>query len=303
MFAPSSIITSIKNPRTPFTKGANASNGLIFTVDGYVHPYANRFSFNLHIGGPEGNIALHVDHRFDQRCIVRNTRRDGAWENEERHSDIPLSQGNSFKMQVLVESQRFMIAYNQRHFCEFYHRLPFYAIDTVNIQGDVEILNYQESTSQPQFPTQPPPPPPYPQFFTAQQSSKERIYDIPQGLWNGRQIFLSGTPLGGTFSLDLMSHRNASDIGFHLSIRVDSDEVVFNSFKGGSWQAEIRPRNLHFMYRVPFTLTISAYPSEYQVCLDNTFVAMFPVRHINPSALQVLRINETSNVQISEINF
>ena len=116
MFSVASLPVNIISPRIPFIKGVTPANGLIFSIQGYVQPYAVRFSFNLHLGGCNGNYALHIDHRFDELCIVRNTSRYNAWEQEERHGCMPLRHGEHFTLKVLIEDSRFLIAYNDIHF-------------------------------------------------------------------------------------------------------------------------------------------------------------------------------------------
>lgn len=295
MFQPS---TTVHIPPVPFIIGTQVSNGHIFTMNGYVPPHGKRFAFNLFISGSNGDCALHVDHRFDESCIVRNSRRSGVWQWEERQGNgMPISKAVRFSLQVLVEPTRFMIGYDGVHYCEFQHRLPFNAIDTCRIVGDIAIMSYQESTTTPQDAIQ--------QTCTGEREHEtDLVYDIPQGLWNGRQIFILATPLGGTFAFDLLPHRGADNRGFHLACRIDSNDIVFNTLIiGKGWQKEIRPRNLRFKRGRRFSLSITPIQNEFEVRLDNVAVAMFPVRHLSPSNLKVLHIRTGANVDIHEVKF
>lgn len=72
-----------------------------------------RFSINLVTAS--GDIALHVNPRFDVGNTVFNTFRDGEWENEETVERLPVQQGQNFEAMILVEEMGYKVLLLLRH--------------------------------------------------------------------------------------------------------------------------------------------------------------------------------------------
>lgn len=66
-----------------------------------------RFSINLVTGC--GNIALHVNPRFDGGHVVYNTLREGDWGDELRTDGVPVEQGQNFEAMILVEQMCYKV--------------------------------------------------------------------------------------------------------------------------------------------------------------------------------------------------
>ncbi|CAH2226881.1 jg465, partial [Pararge aegeria aegeria] len=101
-----------------------------------------RFAINLQCGpntDPRDDIALHLNFRFVEMCIVRNHLSAMSWGVEETNGGMPLGRGDQFEALVLCEPQSLKVALNGQHFCEFPHRLPHQRITHFTIDGDVMV--------------------------------------------------------------------------------------------------------------------------------------------------------------------
>ncbi|KAK8782056.1 hypothetical protein V5799_016604 [Amblyomma americanum] len=81
--------------------------GTVIDLAGKVIRNHNRFHINLETG--TGEIALHVNPRFDEGEVVFNTLRNGRWEREERVGRLPVQQGCSFEAMILVEEMGYKV--------------------------------------------------------------------------------------------------------------------------------------------------------------------------------------------------
>ncbi|XP_066995936.2 32 kDa beta-galactoside-binding lectin isoform X3 [Anabrus simplex] len=97
---------------THLSKGFLPGSRLI--IKGRVQDDADRFAVNLQ-GGPIvphdiiSDIILHINPRFYEDTIVRNTCRNGIWGCEEREGDLFFSQGQEFILYINCERRGFKI--------------------------------------------------------------------------------------------------------------------------------------------------------------------------------------------------
>ncbi|GBP27137.1 Galectin-4 [Eumeta japonica] len=99
-----------------------------------------RFAINLQCGpntDPRDDIALHINFRFPECCVVRNHLSTMSWGPEETAGGLPINRGESFEALILCEPNSIKIALNGIHFCEFIHRLPYQRITHITVDGDV----------------------------------------------------------------------------------------------------------------------------------------------------------------------
>lgn len=90
-------------------------------------------------GSQSRDIALHINPRFPQNYIVRNSRVKDIWGIEEIASPLPFSleRGKSFNIQILVITNTFFISINGRHFAGFVFRIPVKLVNCIEVKGDV----------------------------------------------------------------------------------------------------------------------------------------------------------------------
>nr|XP_005597664.1 galectin-9 isoform X6 [Equus caballus]XP_008520812.1 PREDICTED: galectin-9-like isoform X3 [Equus przewalskii] len=232
------------NPVVPFSGiiQGGLQDGLQITVIGTILPFnGTRFAVNFQIGSSDNDIAFHFNPRFENGgYLVCNTKQNGCWGREERKMHLPFQRGSPFELIFLVQSSHFQVMLNGSPFVQYPHRVPFHRVDTLSINGIVQLfsISFQRQTmihTPLSAPQQMYPPMP---FFTS----------IPGGLYPSKRIFVSGTvlPSAQRFHINL---RSGSDIAFHLNPRFDENTVVRNTHVNGSWGHEERS----LCGKMPFT--------------------------------------------------
>uniref|UniRef100_A0A1W2Q6D2 Galectin n=1 Tax=Rattus norvegicus TaxID=10116 RepID=A0A1W2Q6D2_RAT len=112
-------------------------------ISGVVLPDAKRFHINLRCGG---DIAFHLNPRFNEKVVVRNTQINNSWGPEERSlpGRMPFNRGQSFSVWILCEGHCFKVAVDGQHICEYYHRLKNLPdINTLEVAGDIQLTHVQ----------------------------------------------------------------------------------------------------------------------------------------------------------------
>ncbi|CAL1294161.1 unnamed protein product, partial [Larinioides sclopetarius] len=115
-------------------------NGKMIEIDGMVPYGAQRFEINLNTGfDSSSDRALHISVRFDQHCVVRNSYEMGCWNVEEKNGSFPFSTGREFTLMIMAEMGFYRIAVNGQHCWEFNHRLPMERVNSISVDGSVQI--------------------------------------------------------------------------------------------------------------------------------------------------------------------
>ncbi|KAM5308394.1 galectin-9-like isoform 6-T6 [Glossophaga mutica] len=113
------------------------------TVSGTVLPSAQRFHINLLSGS---DIAFHLNPRFNENTVVRNTQINGSWGPEERGLPraMPFSRGQGFLVWIVCEGHCFKVAVNGQHLFDYNHRLKnLLAINNLEVAGDLQLTHVQ----------------------------------------------------------------------------------------------------------------------------------------------------------------
>lgn len=112
-------------------------------VVGTILPNAKRFHINLRSGS---DIAFHLNPRFDENAVVRNTQVRGSWGSEERQllRPMPFRRGQSMSVWIMCDSYCFKVAVDGQHLLEYNHRLKnLAAINNLEVNGDVQLTHVQ----------------------------------------------------------------------------------------------------------------------------------------------------------------
>ncbi|XP_005402983.2 PREDICTED: galectin-5-like [Chinchilla lanigera] len=115
----------------------------VISVSGIVLHHAKRFHINLHAGT---NIAFHLNPRFNENTVVRNTQIRGSWGSEERSLpvNIPFIPGHSFKVEIICEAHCYRVAVDGQHLLEYTHRIKdLAAINALEVTGDIKLTDVQ----------------------------------------------------------------------------------------------------------------------------------------------------------------
>ncbi|KAM5273465.1 galectin-9 [Ctenodactylus gundi] len=115
----------------------------VITVAGTVLPNAQRFHINLRCGS---DIAFHLNPRFKENIVVRNTQIRGSWGVEERNLPIrmPFSRGQNFLVEIVCEGHCLRVAVGGQHLFEYVHRLKdLKSVNNLEVAGDVQLIHVQ----------------------------------------------------------------------------------------------------------------------------------------------------------------
>uniref|UniRef100_A0AAR2JZA3 Galectin n=1 Tax=Pygocentrus nattereri TaxID=42514 RepID=A0AAR2JZA3_PYGNA len=109
--------------------------GLALFFQGVVPSDSDSFTINLKTGQRSvDDIAFHFNPRVGTPSVVRNTFRNGQWQNAEETSGGPFVRGGAFDL--------FMVIVNGYVFCMYWHRMPVESVSAVNIHGDIFMTNF-----------------------------------------------------------------------------------------------------------------------------------------------------------------
>lgn len=89
-----------------------------------IAPDNGNFVVNIFSGSNPHDILLHFNPRFDERCVVRNSRLAGSWGPEERHGKLVFKQGKKFNIMVTAQPDCFLVMVDDEEFCRFRYRFP-----------------------------------------------------------------------------------------------------------------------------------------------------------------------------------
>lgn len=261
----------VREPTTPYSEAI--PNGLaigkqIF-IRGVLLPNADWFSFNLEGGG---NTVLHVNPRFNQNCIVRNSK-IGAWGPEERHGSFPFSHNGTFEIIILVEEDKYRIAINGKHWCDYQHRVSFQEVTHLSIKGDLQIQKITYSggfnanhkhVNKPSLP-----------FCTDFQPKKGTIIQIRGDVPNH----------SGRFEIDVQDGPGVQpgNMQLHFNPRFDDPHtpepvVVRTNRHCGGWGNEERHGGSPFRRGESFEIIILVEDSEFKVAVNGRHFTEFQHR-------------------------
>nr|AFE55710.1 tandem-repeat galectin-9 [Rhodeus uyekii] len=302
------------NPRVPFSGPIQGGlqDGKSIIISGRVLPGANRFHVNLQCGSHAGaDVALHFNPRFESTgYVVNNTYQNRNWGSEERKFESPFPQGQTFTLQILVAQDAYKISTNGRHFVDYRHRIPFTLVDTVSVEGMVELNSVAFQNPAPYLPPQPA----FPGFIPAQPGYQPQYamppgcgfpaypaapaapaYTIPYktvingGLHPGKNIVIHGVinPNASRITFNL---RYRSGIALHYNPRFDEKVVVRNTNQMESWGSEERFGGMPFQRGQPFQVTISCNPNHYNVFVNGKQAHTYKHRYANLRDIDILEI-------------
>nr|3WV6_A Chain A, Galectin-9 [Homo sapiens]3WV6_B Chain B, Galectin-9 [Homo sapiens] len=283
------------SPAVPFsgTIQGGLQDGLQITVNGTVlSSSGTRFAVNFQTGFSGNDIAFHFNPRFeDGGYVVCNTRQNGSWGPEERKTHMPFQKGMPFDLCFLVQSSDFKVMVNGILFVQYFHRVPFHRVDTISVNGSVQLsyISFQHMT--PAIPPMMYPHPAYPMPF---------ITTILGGLYPSKSILLSGTvlPSAQSFHINLCS---GNHIAFHLNPRFDENAVVRNTQIDNSWGSEERslPRKMPFVRGQSFSVWILCEAHCLKVAVDGQH--LFEYYHRLRNLPTINRLEVGGDIQLTHV--
>lgn len=291
-----------------------AKVGDIFTLRGQIPPWSEKFVLNLATGLlPEDDLALHVNPRFGESAVVRNSRKGGKWGDEEREGPFPLIAGSAFELSVEVLEGGYRILVDGNHVADFEHRLPVKKVKYLVVEGDVAVDDVHIESLDTEMRReladhwelyQPPEPPKevlqvgdvVPELMSEAMTYYEPKMELlspmtpvcqrlPEVMVPGRLVIVSGVvePNPTRFHVNLQTDvGDTADVGLHLNPRFDTSprSVVLNSRDQDRWQQEVQvpADKCPFMAGAPFEIQVHCQEDKYRVLVNSCFLADFPHR-------------------------
>ncbi|TDG48153.1 hypothetical protein AWZ03_005328 [Drosophila navojoa] len=119
--------------------------GHSYLITGRALPDAYRFVINFVL--ENNDVALHINPRFDEKCVVRNNQVRGSWVREERESTLPFlfRRGEYFAIQVLVTQSCYLMSFNGHHMEPFVHRMPYDKVRYLEVLGCADDIRIHRS--------------------------------------------------------------------------------------------------------------------------------------------------------------
>ncbi|XP_017576081.1 stonustoxin subunit beta-like [Pygocentrus nattereri] len=117
--------------------------GLALFFQGVVPSDSDSFTINLKTGQTDrDDIAFHFNPRVGTPSVVRNTFRNGQWQNQEETSGGPFVKGGAFDLFMVVKPEGYEVIVNGYVFCMYWHRMPVESVSALNIHGDIFMTNF-----------------------------------------------------------------------------------------------------------------------------------------------------------------
>nr|BAF43802.1 galectin [Ornithodoros moubata]BAF49629.1 galectin [Ornithodoros moubata] len=301
--------------------------GTVIELHGRIHN-TKRFAINLET--KDGDIALHINPRFDCNHVVLNSFRGGKWEMEE-HAPLTIAQGQDFSCMILVEKMEYKMAFNGQHLTSFKHRILFSLVDVLTVDPGVTVHKVDQK---PPMDVSPPmqiapsmPPgvapamligggmPPQPTMQVMPSPAQEPTFNPPtpfccqlaQGCYPGLLIYISGRPYAepDRFNIDLTCGPHAvpgSPVAFHWNPRFYEKSVVRNSFLDEGWGVEEREgRGFPYEAGVHFDMIIQVLHDRINVAVNGQHYAEF--RHRLQPISQITHLRIEGDVVIASVRF
>ncbi|XP_020818839.1 galectin-9-like isoform X4 [Phascolarctos cinereus] len=141
---PNPVLTNMLYPvpySTPIFGGFYPSRNII--VSGIILTTADKFTINLRCGS---DIAFHLNPRFKENAVVRNTQINYSWGPEERGlpRSMPFARGQSFSVQIICEIHCLKVSVNGLHQFDYQHRIKnLGSINQLEVLGDIQLTQVQ----------------------------------------------------------------------------------------------------------------------------------------------------------------
>ncbi|KAK7944589.1 hypothetical protein WMY93_000317 [Mugilogobius chulae] len=290
------------NPMVPFsgTILGGLAPGEMLLIQGTVPSDVDRFQVDLTCGSsskPRADVAFHFNPRVKKGCVVCNSLLRESWGREEIHKVMPLRAGAAFELVILVQSDVYKVAVNGAHLLDYKHRVELQRVDTLLIQGKVQVQAIAVMPNQSVVPS------PEPQTIKSTESSPtlcaKRNLTVPfraeieKGLSPGRSITIKGRTNANAQSLCLnLRVGGTSSIALHLNPRVKQKEFVRNSFLLDCWgPEEKKSKNFPFGPDQYFEMIVLCEASQFRVAVNGAH--QFDYKH---------RVQDLSRVSLLELS-
>ncbi|XP_035240194.1 uncharacterized protein LOC118209143 [Anguilla anguilla] len=280
---------------TPLPSGLKPGTAVIF--QGVLPSESNRFSIDLQCGETEGcDTAFQFQPQLEpEEVVVCNSFQNGSWETEERLTEMPFRKGEDFELVYNITAEGYQVKVNGQQYHMFKHRIPVEQVRALLVAGNVSVPAVHIIEGEP---------------FIMEETAFETVVicapyvmPIPGGFKEASSVNFRGSIPEGipSFSIDLQcGEADGSDTALRFNPQFEPAEaVVFNSFRGGSWETEERVDAMPFRRGESFEVTFHITPEGYQVKVNGAELHMF--KHRIPVE-QVSAVKIVGNVTVETVN-
>ncbi|XP_072295817.1 galectin-8 isoform X2 [Eucyclogobius newberryi] len=299
---------SFSNPRQTFVKPMIPFSGTILgglvpgemlLIQGTLPSDADSFQVDLTCGSsarPRADVAFHFNPRVKKGVVVCNTLLKELWGPEEIHKVRPLKPGAAFELVILVQSDAYKVALNGAHLVQYKHRVELQRVDTLLIQGKVQVqaiavLPKQNTDSSSEAQTLKP----------TESNNVPFRAEILKGLSPGRSITIRGRTTANAqyLVLDLLVGASSS-IALHLNPRLKRRHFVRNSFLFDSWGPEERHlQDFPFSPAQYFEMIVQCDPGQFRVAVNGTH--QFEYKHRVQDLSRITALDLSGDITLEEV--
>lgn len=268
--------------------------GTLVSVRGTIFPHTEKFEINFF--NEKGDAYVHINPRFSENVIVRNSKLNGKWGEEERSRSIgPLCSSPTFEMMILFNQQSCSIASNGVHLFKYFYRMPMDEIEGIGIIGDIDVHSVIVQPNSIQFSAN------YIRPIEIRNPRSPFITPLTR-CESGLAVTISGKPLQNADFFNV-NFENETVIFFHISCRLKEKAVVRNS-KGSNFKWHSEERSLsYFPFKegLSFDMYITVAEGEYLVAINSEFFFRFKHR-ILPLGL-ISQFSIKGDIDIHSVKF
>lgn len=277
--------------------------GDVFTFRGEVPAGAEKFVLNFQSGpGVEDDIALHINPRFGESAIVRNSRKNGNWGDEDRAGNMLLVPGQSFLLQVHALEEAYKLRVDGYDYSFFVHRLKLDCASNIVAEGDLVLHDVRvESVTPADIPHESEDnwepvqevsevSPQLAQVMELEAPKMEVLQPtmpvcerLPSAMAPGTRVVVAGVvdQNPSRFYINLQTDvGDTADVGLHFNPRFkDGASVRMNSRDHDVWQEEVKVSGASpFAPGKAFYVDIVCEPDGYRILVNRKLLASFPHR-------------------------
>ncbi|KAJ8985473.1 hypothetical protein NQ317_015012 [Molorchus minor] len=270
--------------------------GSCIRINGFVKPYCRRFAVNLMTSRAlNSDIALHINPRISQRYVVRNSRLNCSWEDEETTSinKFEFDRNKKFNLDIVITDKEYLISANGQHVCGYVFRIPTSKVKVLMVEGAVEVYGVEYSKLQ----MYPAPSPSNAPFSVPTGDGLDHVADqqldvpvtavLPRGFQRGWQLEIYGRVkiLPHAFYINLQVGTQLWPhpiVPLHLNPRFRALHgkhlLVRNAWIDGAWGSEERTAGVQFSPGAPFSIAIQKNEHHFSVWVDGQLVGELQFR-------------------------
>ena len=295
--------------------------GSYIKIFGKTERNAIRFAIDLMTATQD--VAFHFNPRIKDGSIVRNSRLNNDWYNEEREIRVmPFAKDQTFTLIISVEKELYRLFLNGIYLLDFRHRLPYRSVTSIAIDGDIQVwwiefdrIEYDHNWDAFSniLPSPNDPLRQRPEIQTFFDPSLPFYEEIPSGLRVGMVLSIIGNPDLDCrrFDINLIQGKDFDrnpNIAFHMSVRFgkthQESTLVRNYRSEGEWGNEDRYcTDFPFEKEKMFDLRIVVENSRFIVILNGKNLTEFQNRLYPLSDTDRIQIRSEGKLRLYSVRF